>query len=220
MGHNKDVPAIAIDGLSGTGKSAVRAEVARRLGFREHDSGVLFRAIGLLAKERDVTDERGFAEIAARLDIRTQGNVVYLAGGDRTKDIRSNECGAMAARVAQSQMVHDVLRDWQLKLRQAPGLVADGRDMCHIFDTPFRFVLETSTEVRIKRRAGQLEGLGLPVDLAAIERHILDRDLADMTRKVCPYVPHPNAVLIDTSWSAVSDVADMIVGAYLRTCRE
>jgi cytidylate kinase len=86
--------------------------------------------------------------------------------------------------------------------------------MCHIYDTPHRFLLRTDIKVRAKRRAEQLVRLGKPGDLDTIEKSIKARDLADETRKVNPFRPHLEAMMIDTTSSTVAEVANIIINVY------
>ena len=45
--NNIDIPVIAIDGPSGTGKGTVATALAARLGFHLLDSGALYRVLGV-----------------------------------------------------------------------------------------------------------------------------------------------------------------------------
>lgn len=205
------IPVVTIDGLTGTGKSTVRCGVAEELGWHEHDSGALFRATGLLAHERGVSSEKGCAEIASQLRIYVHGEKVFIGEVNRTKEIRSTQCGVWASEVAKFASVHESLREYQLSLRRNPGLVADGRDMAFIFDPAFRFVLTTQIRVRAAWRVAQLEKLGQPADFDSVLQNIEARDQSDLTRDTNPYRVHPKAIPIDNSNLTVQETVAPIV---------
>ncbi len=217
MTNDTDVLVVAIDGLTGTGKTTVRGGVALELGFHEHDSGALFRAVGYIAHRRGVTSELGCAEIASRLKIHVRGEKVYLDGFDRTNDLRSTECGNWAAVVARMAAVHESLRTYQLGLRRLPGLAADGRDMCFVYDTPYRFVLKTESRVRARRRVAQMERLRQPADFDAILQSIEARDKSDIERAVNPFKIHPDATVIHTDDISVEATVHQIAQKVRKT---
>lgn len=213
---NLSIPVITIDGLAGTGKGTARMRVAARLGFNEHDSGVLFRALGLVCHEKGIplTEMERCGDEAAGLNVVVHGEKILIDDIDRTKEIRSDVCAKMASAIAKIDSVHQKLRDYQLKKRTLPGLVADGRDQGFIFDTPHRFILTARPEVRAKRRVIEFSAAGLPADYEKILGDIIKRDESDLTRAVQPYIPHPKAFTIDTSDLTRDEVADAIVNVY------
>ena len=54
MSSAKDVPVIAIDGPSGSGKGTIARRVAQALGWHLLDSGALYRLVALAAQRRGV----------------------------------------------------------------------------------------------------------------------------------------------------------------------
>lgn len=211
------VDVITIDGGAGTGKGTARREVALALGFHQLDSGVPYRAVGWLGNRLNLMDnERALALLAEDLELRMDGDTIFLADKDLTAQIRSDEAAAFASRVAKMQLVRDALLDLQLCMRKAPGLVADGRDQGLIFNTPFRFFFITSPEIRAKRRVLEFQGRGQTADYEGILAGILERDEQDQRRTVNPLAPHPEAVIIDTSYITVAEVANRVIDEYYR----
>ncbi|MGE8619043.1 MAG: (d)CMP kinase, partial [Achromobacter spanius] len=128
-----DSPAavITIDGPTASGKGTVAHRVAKALGWAVLDSGALYRLTALAALKQGVSadDEAGVARVAETLDVQFDGPHVYLAGVDVGHDIRREEVGNFASRVAAFPGVRRALLERQRAFRLPPGLVADGRDM-------------------------------------------------------------------------------------------
>ncbi len=165
------VPVIAIDGPSGSGKGTIARLVARHLGWHLLDSGALYRLVAMAGQHRGLAgdDESGHAEVAGALDARFESDVegqerVLLDGRDVTRDLRTEAAGAAASRVAAMPAVRTALLARQRAFAEAPGLVADGRDMGTVVFTaaPVKVYLTASAEERALRRYKQLKEKGLP----------------------------------------------------------
>ena len=215
-----DVPVIAIDGPSGSGKGTVARLVARRLGWHLLDSGALYRLVAMAGATRGLAgdDEQGHAGVAAGLDARFESDAqgqerVLLDGRDVTRDLRTEEAGAAASRVAAMPAVRSALLGRQRAFATAPGLVADGRDMGTVVFTgaPVKVYLTASADERALRRYKQLKEKGLPANLADLSQEILQRDRRDSTRPVAPLRPAPDAVVIDSTGIPVEEVVDRVL---------
>ncbi|MDB6062059.1 MAG: cytidylate kinase [Verrucomicrobiaceae bacterium] len=203
------VPVLTVDGPSGSGKGTLAQTLAQHLGWHLLDSGALYRIVGLVAVEQgvDFDDEIGLAAIAGHLDIRfTPANpgepaAVLLSGRDISSDVRSEQSGYYASRVAVFSAVRSGLLALQRGFAKAPGLVADGRDMgTDVFtDAPLKIFLTASAEQRAERRYKQLIDKGESVNLAALLEDIRLRDKRDSERAIAPLRPASDAVLIDST---------------------
>ena len=214
------IPVIAIDGPSGSGKGTIARQVAAALAFHLLDSGALYRLVALATnrRETDCPDEEAIASIAAALDVRfsTDENgseQVWLSGEEVSAELRTEECGLLASRIAALPKVRLALLNLQKSFRQAPGLVADGRDMgTTVFpDANLKVFLTASTEERAKRRYKQLNDKGIDVSLAALSRDIEDRDRRDSERSVAPLKPAEDARLLDSSNLTIDEVTRTVL---------
>jgi len=219
------VPVIAIDGPSGSGKGTVARRVARQLGWHLLDSGALYRLVALAGSARGLpsADESAHAAVAAALDAQfvmdERGEErVLLDGRDVTVELRTEQTGAGASRVAAMPGVRAALLGRQRAYAVEPGLVADGRDMGTVVfpGAEAKVFLTASAEERALRRYKQLKEKGLTVNLAALSQEILERDRRDSSRAVAPLRPAEDALVIDSTGVTIEQAVDRVLG-YART---
>lgn len=214
------IPVITVDGPSGTGKGTVCSFLADWLGWHFLDSGALYRLLALAAQKRDLltTDISGLAQLAENLDIEFEvqgaGKLVkvVLDGEDATDTIRTEECGHAASVVAAIPEVRRALLTRQHGFHQAPGLVADGRDMGTVVfpAADLKIFLTASAEERANRRHKQLKEKGISANLRHLSADISARDERDSQRAVSPLKPAEDAVVIDTSEMDIDTVVGSI----------
>ncbi len=220
-----DIPVIAIDGPSASGKGTVALLVARALGFHYLDSGALYRLLALAAQRRGVAPdaEEQLAQLAARMDIRFEGADIWLDGAKAGDELRSEQCAAEASKVAAFPAVRAALLDKQHAFRRAPGLVADGRDMGSVVfpDAALKIFLTASAEARAERRCKQLmeKGMGLMekemgANIAALLQEIRARDERDSQRSVAPMQQAPGAALLDTTDMTIGQAVQEVLARY------
>jgi cytidylate kinase len=216
------VPVLAIDGPSGSGKGTISRRVANQLGWHLLDSGALYRIVALAGRREglDSGDEAGHAQLAANMKVRfgmTQsGEELILLGdeeSDITREIRTEEAGQGASRVAVWPQVRSALLDRQRGFARPPGLVADGRDMGTVVfpAAALKIYLTASAEERARRRHNQLKDKESGASLAALSLEIAERDRRDSTRAVAPLRPAADAVLLDSTHLTITEVVEQVM---------
>ncbi|OHC67243.1 MAG: cytidylate kinase [Rhodocyclales bacterium GWA2_65_20] len=217
-----NIPVIAIDGPSASGKGTVAQRVAQALGFHFLDSGALYRLTALAALRAQVAldDEPAVATLAANLPAEFEGDRIRLSGDDVTAAIRSEEVGVGASKVAALPAVRAALLDRQRAYCRLPGLVADGRDMGSVVfpEAAVKVFLTASAEARAARRHKQLIEKGMPANmlplLQDVVREMRERDARDAARSVAPLKQCADAGLVDTTElgidEAVAAVMDLV----------
>lgn len=213
---------ITIDGPSGSGKGTLAAKIAAHYGFNLLDSGALYRLLGLSLFQHGLLDQldtklEKCVEYATQLDIEFKSTeaatLVFLEGVDVTNTIRTEQVGEYASKVATVPELRKALFERQRAFIQAPGLVADGRDMAtSIFpEAQAKIYLTASAESRAERRVKQLQGMGLDAKISDILSNIQARDKRDMERTVAPLKPAEDAYVIDSSTIGINEVFQLMV---------
>jgi CMP/dCMP kinase len=200
---------IAIDGPAGAGKSTVTRAVAKQLGFTYLDTGAMYRSVTLevLDRRADTDDPKAIAEIANGIDLRFEGDRVYVGDRDVTEAIRSSEVTYATAHIAAYPEVRSAMVARQRQLFNEGGFVAEGRDTGTVVapDAPLKIYLTASPEERAKRRSLET-GEAIEVVLAAIQ----ERDRLDSARRLSALTVADDAVVVDTTGRPIQAVVDEI----------
>lgn len=211
-------PVITVDGPSGAGKGTVSTLLAKHLKWHFLDSGAIYRVLAIAAMHHKIEtdDEDGLLPLASSLDVSfiTEKNEikVVLEGEDVTHSIRTEEVGSIASQVAAIPRVREALLRRQRAFKQAPGLVADGRDMGTVVfpNAEAKIFLTASAEERASRRFKQLKDKGHDVSIARLLADIQARDERDANRSVAPLVPADDAFVLDSTDLGIEQVLEKI----------
>jgi cytidylate kinase len=214
------VPIVTIDGPSSSGKGTISRIVASRVGWNLLDSGALYRLVALAGIRNQLDPDDVENHVAAARAMRVEfgsspegGERVLLDGEEVTRQIRTEQAGAGASRVAAWPAVRAALLDRQRAFATPPGLVADGRDMGTVIfpGAQLKVFLTASADERAQRRHKQLIEKGSAASLAALSREIAERDLRDSTRQVAPLKPAPDAQLLDSTGLSIDAVVERVL---------
>jgi cytidylate kinase len=179
---------VAIDGPSGSGKSSVSKEVARRLKLAYLDTGAMYRALTWYCLKTGIDLADGAAvEQASKdlpLELSTSANAEYVsvAGVDITEEIREPRISSSVSAVATTLGARNELirRQRQLIEQHHRRMVVEGRDITTVVapSAEVRMLLTASQEARLRRRGLQLGGTQSQEQLAA---QVIHRDAKDST---------------------------------------
>ena len=209
----RDRPIVAIDGPVGAGKSTVARELARALSFSYLNTGAMYRAVAVAARDAEIipdsqdTDAQ-LHEILATLSITFNGERVFLAGHDISDVITEPQIGDLASRFSALPVVREKMRDLQRDAGAAGGVVMEGRDIgTAIFpDAEVKFFLTADPAVRAARRYVELIEKGVATTLEEVAAQLAERDQRDSGRALAPLKPADDAIVIDSTGRNVAAV--------------
>ncbi|AIV06128.1 MULTISPECIES: (d)CMP kinase [Vibrio] len=213
---SSQTPVVTVDGPSGAGKGTLCMLLAKKLGFHLLDSGAIYRVLALAAIHHgvDTESEDALVPLATHLDVQfvAEGDLVkvILEGEDVSGELRKEETGMAASKVAALPRVREALLRRQRAFETAPGLVADGRDMGTVVFTgaQAKIFLDASAEERANRRLKQLQDKGLDVRFADLLSEIQERDDRDRNRPVAPLRPAEDALVLDSTSMTIDEVVE------------
>jgi cytidylate kinase len=199
---------IAIDGPAAAGKSSASREISQRLGFIHVNSGAMYRALTWSALRAGICpdDADGVIGHLEAIDIVCGEDggraTLNVDGVDPGTGLTSTEVNAAVSAVSKIPTVREVLVAKQREYLSVGDIVMEGRDIGSVVfpETPFKFYIDASAEVRAARR----EREGIRDDLAS-------RDAADSSRATSPLVAAEDALKIDTSEMDLAEVVEAIL---------
>lgn len=189
---------IAVDGPVAAGKGTLARRLAGALGLAYLDTGSIYRAVAakILAAGGDPEDHGLAVEAALGLD------PADLARGD----LRREDVGQAASKVAANQAVRAALLDFQRRFARQPpggesGAVLDGRDIGTVVcpGAEVKFFLTASIEARAARRHKELLQRGEESIYARVLQDLRERDARDSGRSTAPMKAAEDALRLDTS---------------------
>jgi cytidylate kinase len=200
---------IAIDGPAASGKSSVARTLAKRLGFLYVNTGAMYRAVTWHVVKNHVNagDAAEVLELLSRSEIRCGArhdeSTIAIDGTEPVSELLSAEVNANVSTIARIPEVRARLVQLQRAYAGEYDVVMEGRDIgSAVFpETPFKFYIDASAEVRAQRR--QRQGLLDPIAV---------RDRQDSSRHASPLTIAEDAHVIDSSNLTVDGVVGEIIG--------
>jgi cytidylate kinase len=210
---------IAIDGPAASGKSTTARLAAERLGYLFIDTGAMYRAVTLRALEEkiDLGDERLIGKLAQETQLAFEHSrdefKVKVSGRDVTRAIRSQAVTRAVSRVSAIKQVRDIMVIQQRRIAAGGGVVIEGRDIGTVVlpDADLKIFLVADVKERAIRRARELKGGGIEVQVDTLKTELEERDLRDASRVNSPLRKAPDAIELDTSKLTVDQQVEYVV---------
>ena len=232
MSDTKHKIIIAVDGFSSCGKSTFAKAIAARLGYIFIDTGAMYRAVTLYALEHGairsgIVDEEAVVKLLDKISITFRFNPergasdIYVDGDLAEGKIRTIEVSNCVSRVSAIPEVRSKLVAMQQEMGRRRGVVMDGRDIgTMVFpDAELKLFMTADPAVRACRRYKELTGKGMTVTMEEVERNILERDKADMSRAVSPLRQADDAIVLDNSHMTVDEQMAWFMEEFAKVCK-
>lgn len=209
---------VAIDGPASAGKSTVAKIIAKNMGYIYLDTGAMYRACTLVAKQNHLAydDQSGILK-ALNNNIISFKNIdddqrVYINDKDVSFDIRTPEITANVSQVSALSEIRKKMVEIQLKIAGENNIIMDGRDIgtTVLPDADVKIFLIASVASRAKRRYLDFKEKGINQNLTDIEKDIADRDYKDMHRKISPLRKAEDAYQVDTTDMSIDQVVNKL----------
>jgi cytidylate kinase len=219
---------IAIDGPAASGKSTLACALAERLGYLYFDTGVMYRAVTLMALELGIPigDESAISDLAQRLDIDVQPALgqdppyrVVVNGESVTEKLRTQAVDSHVSEVSTYRSVRAAMTRRQREIGERGQVIMVGRDIGTVVlpEADLKIYLEASVEARARRRWQELEAHGDNVKFDEVLASMQARDEIDSSRELAPLKAADDAVRLDNTSLSIAEtvekVASMVAGA-------
>lgn len=205
---------VAIDGPAGAGKSTIAKLVAKNFNLMYINTGAMYRAVALVAKESNIgdTDVESLCNLIDSLNMKFVNDDLYLNDENIQDKITMPEISAIVSKYASIKEVRSKLVDLQREMSKRYDVIMDGRDIGTVVlkDSKFKFFLTATPEARAERRYKELKNRGLAVDYSTILEDIIKRDYIDSNREVDPLRKAEDAIEIDTTSLSIEEVVEKI----------
>lgn len=203
---------ITVDGYSSCGKSTLAKQLAKKLGYIFIDSGAMYRAMSLYAKqhgfiENGQVDQAAIIAALPAVEMHFELNPIskepelILNGVNVAHEIRSPEISSIVSKVSTIREVRVKLVDEQRKMGKRGGIVMDGRDIGSVVfpKAELKIFVTADLETRTTRRFEELLASKIPTTREEVAKNLQERDLIDSTREISPLTQAHDAILLDNT---------------------
>ena len=212
---------VAIDGPASAGKSTVAKIIAKKLSFVYIDTGAMYRACTVIARDNkiDYGDEDAILKAIDKTGIEFKAvngeQKVYAGNKDISLEIRTPEISANVSQVSALAGVRKKMVSLQRKMAGQTNVIMDGRDIgtTVLPNAEVKIFLVASAHSRAERRLLDLKQRGIHSDKTVdeIEKDIANRDYKDSHRKISPLKKARDAIEIDTTNMTIDQVVNTIL---------
>lgn len=218
---------IAIDGPVAAGKGTTAKLVAQRLGFLYVDTGAMYRALTLFAKNEGVSwgdevqigkilmERRPKVELSIPINQEKDGRLctVKLNGEDVSWKIRTEDISRGVSVITQYAAVRDYITPLAREIAETADVVMEGRDITTVVlpEADLKIYMDADPRERAERRHRELMTRGEDVSFEQVLKQLNERDKRDSERAIAPLTKAKNAWILDTTSMSIDRVADVIV---------
>ena len=210
---------IAIDGPAGAGKSTVARRVANSLGYTYFDTGAMYRALAVLAIERNVSlddfESLGILASEVKIEGREDNGVfrVWIDGKEITDKLREPETDRAVALLSKATPVRKVLVSMQQQIAKCGGVVMEGRDITSVVmpDAEVKVFLTADVNERARRRWQEQVNKGIDGSFEEVLDDLVKRDAIDLEREWGKLIKVDDAAVIDSTDLSIEEVCALII---------
>lgn len=205
---------IAIDGPAGAGKSTVSKLLAEQLSYTYIDTGAMYRTAAWKIQQSNISvDDHDMIEyILSKININFINSRIIVDNQDISAFIRTPHIGELTSQISTNQYVRQNMLRLQREICVKGNFVVEGRDIGTVVfpETPYKFYLDASVQIRSERRYRQLKDMGIGSDFEQIKKSIEQRDKRDRERAFAPLKRAADAYYILTDTYSVEEVVLII----------
>jgi len=216
---------IALDGVSGSGKSSTAKKVAEILDILYLDTGAMYRAVTHLCQENNIlhTEPEKVIQLTKtlRFDLSPEGHIL-VKDEDLSHAIRQPRVSEQVSDYCMIPEVRELLVNTQREIGSSRSSILEGRDIGTVVfpEARFKFFLWATPEVRAKRRVRELKEKGVPADYQEVLHNLIARDEKDSCREYGPLMKAKKSEFIDTSNLNFEEQVRKIVDRVSLACTE
>ena len=211
---------IAIDGLSGCGKSSTAKLLAKEMDYKYLDSGAMYRAVTLYIIENSI-DYQNLKKLNNILDeIRLEfikentsdSYQIFLNNKNVEKKIRSKKVSELVSEISKISIIRKKLVKMQRTIGDNKGIVMEGRDIATVVfpDAELKIFMQADINIRAKRRLKEFEKIGKKISLKEVKLNLIERDNKDSNRKDSPLKITSDSLILDTTSISLQDQIEFI----------
>ncbi|MGG7177662.1 (d)CMP kinase [Clostridium paraputrificum] len=205
---------VAIDGPAGAGKSTIAKLVAKEFDLMYINTGAMYRAVALKAKENDLSPNmvNEICDLIETMEMEFQNDDLILNGVNIQDQITLPEISSIVSAYASIQEVRVKLVKLQRDMSKKFNVIMDGRDIGTVVlkEAPFKFFLTATAEERATRRFKELQERNIECSYDEILNDIIERDYKDTHRVIDPLKKADDALEVDTTGLNIDDVTEKI----------
>ena len=211
---------IAIDGLSGSGKSSTAKLLAKEMNYKYLDSGAMYRAITLYIIENSI-DYKNLKTLKTILDKielefikdKVSGSYeIHLNNKNVEQNIRSKKVSELVSEISKISIIRKKLVQMQRTIGDKKGIVMEGRDIGTVVfpRAELKIFMQADLNIRAKRRFNEFEKLGKKISLEEVKSNLIDRDNKDSNREDSPLKVTSNSLILDTTSITLEEQIEFI----------